>query len=235
MRLSTHCHALTGFAYVPPWSVNAGVVWGQEQTLIIDTGPMAQAAATILGYAQLAQPGNPIFAINTELHLDHLAGNHFLQQHGVPVYGHVSIARNDADLASDVADYAACVVDPQRRSESALPFLHTHIANPDRTIDREVDFDLGGIQARVLLTPGHTPANLLVWIASEGVAYVGDTVVSGYRPNLTGDGRAWLAALDRLQALDAQIVVPGHGEILRGRAAITAELDRIRACLTPHR
>jgi cyclase len=231
MRLSAHCHALAGFAYVPPWSVNAGVVWGQEQTLIIDTGPTAQAAATILGYAQVVRPGNRILAINTELHLDHVAGNHLLRQHGVPVYGHVSIARSEADLADDVSDYAASVTDPQRRDEGALPFLHTHIANPDHKIDGDMVVELGGIQAHVLLAPGHTTANLMVWIASEGVAYVGDTVVSGYRPNVTGDRLAWLTALDRLKALDPQIVVPGHGETLRSREAIAAEIRRMRACL----
>ncbi|HTS47380.1 MAG TPA: hypothetical protein VMH05_05520 [Bryobacteraceae bacterium] len=37
MRLSQHCYALTGLGYVPPWSVNAGIVAGRETTLIVDT------------------------------------------------------------------------------------------------------------------------------------------------------------------------------------------------------
>jgi hypothetical protein len=46
---SPHSRALTGFAYVPPWTVNAGFVWGSQRTLIVDTGPTVLAAATIVG------------------------------------------------------------------------------------------------------------------------------------------------------------------------------------------
>ncbi len=56
MRLSAHCYALTGFAYLPPWAVNAGFVAGRERTLVVDSGPTALAAATILGSAMTAIP-----------------------------------------------------------------------------------------------------------------------------------------------------------------------------------
>ena len=44
MRLSNRCFAVTGLCYLPPWSVNAGFVTGDETTLIIDTGANAAAA-----------------------------------------------------------------------------------------------------------------------------------------------------------------------------------------------
>jgi hypothetical protein len=48
MRLSDRCFAVTGLAYVPPWSVNSGFVAGEQITLVIDTGANALAAATIM-------------------------------------------------------------------------------------------------------------------------------------------------------------------------------------------
>jgi glyoxylase-like metal-dependent hydrolase (beta-lactamase superfamily II) len=91
------------------------------------------------------------------------------------------------------------------------------------------------VRAEILLVPGHTPANLVVWIAGDGVAYVGDSVVSDYRPNLAAGGpaawRAWLEALDRIEALAASVLVPGHGRILRGAGEIGPEVERVRRCL----
>ena len=185
VRLGRHCYALAGFAYLPPWSVNAGFVCGEQLTLIVDTGPTAYAAATILGYAQAARPANTVMAVNTELHLDHLAGNSLLREQGIDVYGHPSIARSDADLLADVADYETSVIDPGRREEARLPFLGTHIANPNKFVDRDQALDLEGVTAQLLLDPGHTTANLAVWIAADRELYSGDTVVSDYRPNLT--------------------------------------------------
>jgi cyclase len=234
VRLGPHCYALAGFAYLPPWSVNAGFVCGERLTLIVDTGPTAHAAATILGYAQAARPGNTVLAVNTELHLDHLAGNSLLRDQGIDVYGHPSIARTDADLLADVTEYAESVVDRDRRDEARLPFLGTHIANPNKIVDRDQSLDLEGVTAELLSVPGHTTANLAVWVAQDRVLYAGDTVVSDYRPNLASgtppDWHRWLQSLRRLESLHAEVLVPGHGRILRG-PEVTAEIARIRASL----
>jgi cyclase len=234
VRLGRHCYALAGFAYLPPWSVNAGFVCGERLTLIVDTGPTAYAAATILGYAQAARPANTVMAVNTELHLDHLAGNSFLREQGIDVYGHPSIARTDADLMADMTAYRASVIDPDRYDEARLPFLGTHIANPNQAVDRDQALDLEGVTVELLLVPAHTTANLAVWIAEDRVLYSGDTVVSDYRPNLASgtpsDWHLWLQSLDRLESLGAEILVHGHGRILRG-IEITAEIARIRASL----
>ena len=86
----------------------------------------------------------------------------------------------------------------------------------------------------LLLVPGHTTANLAVWIAEDRVLYAGDTVVSDYHPNLASgtppDWRLWLQSLDRLESLRAEILVPGHGRILRGEE-VTAEIARTRTSL----
>lgn len=238
MRLSAHCHALAGFGYVPPWTVNAGFVYGEARTLIVDSGPTAQAAATILGYAEAARPGNLLLAINTERHLDHIAGNHLLRERGLDVWGHAAVRRTAAELAADVAEYAASVLDPRRRQEGEgeIPFLGTGITNPNVDVGQECSIDLGGgVSVEILLAPGHTPANLVVWVPEDGVVFTGDSVVSDYRPNLASGGppdwRAWLAALDRIEALGASVLVPGHGRVLRDAGEIGPEIDRVRRCL----
>lgn len=200
----------------------------------MDTGPTAQAAATIFGYAEAARPGNALVAVNTECHLDHLAGNAYVRARGIDIYGHCSVLRAEAELATEVEDYRASVVDPERADEAPLLFLGTHVENPNRVVEGDTTIDLDGVGAELLLVPGHTAANLAVWVAEDHVLYTGDTVVSDYRPNLASgtpaDWRLWLQALDRLSGLGAEFLVPGHGRVLQG-GEIAAEFDRIRNVL----
>jgi cyclase len=165
MQLSSHCYALTGFAYIPPWSVNSGIIAGEETALIVDSGPTRQAAETIHGYAKALHPSNRLLVINTEKHLDHINGNAYFTDQGVDIYGHGDFLRNDAELQNDIADYEACVPDRIRRErrEGRIPFTDTRIVNPNKRIDRDMTLNLGGVTAEIILTPGHTPTKVIAW------------------------------------------------------------------------
>jgi glyoxylase-like metal-dependent hydrolase (beta-lactamase superfamily II)/ribosomal protein S18 acetylase RimI-like enzyme len=233
MRLSKSCYAVTGLAFEPPWSVNAGFVAGEKRTLIIDSGANSLAARTILGYAQAVKPDNELLVINTERHLDHIGGNYFFRRQGLPVWGHAGIARCEEDLEESIVDYNRCIPDPVRReaAEGRVFYRDTHVANPDHPIEAEFSFDLGGLEARVIFTPGHTPTNLSVFVPPEGVIYCGDCVVSDYIPNLEAgaldDWLLWEQSLAKLEKLNPGTIMPGHGEVLQGQR-IGEEFSRLR-------
>jgi glyoxylase-like metal-dependent hydrolase (beta-lactamase superfamily II) len=236
MRISDHCYAVTGLGYLPPWTVNAGFVVGQNLTLIVDTGGSKISAATIHGYAQAARPGNAMTVINTEKHLDHILGNCFFRDLGIDVYGHPGISRSPADLEAEIEEHNAIISDAERRRlrEGRLLFSGTRVCNPNKTVTPPTEFELGGLEVQVVATPGHTPTNLTVWVPSERVAYSGDCVVNGYSPNLQScspdDWKTWLQSLDTLRSLGPEVVVPGHGPVLRG-PEIDREAARVRAIL----
>ena len=186
MRLSARCFAITGLAYVPPWSVNAGFICGEETTLIVDTGANAAAAATIHGYALVPRPSNRLIVINTEQHFDHIGGNGYFRERGIDVYGHESIQRSPEEFRMEVAEFAARIPNAARRAlrEEAVFYHATELANPNRPIAAECVLDLGGCCAKIVLTPGHTPSNLSVFVPEDGVLYCGDCLISGYLPNL---------------------------------------------------
>ena len=91
--------------------------------------------------------------------------------------------------------------------------------------------DLGDCEIEILLTPGHTPSNISVYVPSDGVLFCGDCLVNGYLPNLDAgsvdDWRIWLNSLDRIAALAPRIVVPGHGPVATGDEV--PRFDRKRA------
>jgi glyoxylase-like metal-dependent hydrolase (beta-lactamase superfamily II) len=109
MKISQHCYAITGLAFIPPWTVNAGFIAGVTTTLIVDTGATMQSARTIYGYASCVRPQNRLLVINTERHLDHVSGNSLFRDQDIDVYGHCGIARTDEELAEAITELNACI------------------------------------------------------------------------------------------------------------------------------
>lgn len=116
------------------------------------------------------------------------------------------------------------------------------IVMPDRDLvpGVEVETDLG--TWRVHETPGHAPSHVVLHQPERGLLLSGDHILGrtthlyydmGYSPDPAGE---FLASLDVVDALDVQLVLPGHGRPLRGapaliegyRAAVNERLDRVR-------
>jgi glyoxylase-like metal-dependent hydrolase (beta-lactamase superfamily II) len=236
MRLSNRCYAVTGLGYSPPWCVNAGFVAGDELTLVIDTGGNTLAAQSIYGYACAVRPGNPLRVINTEKHFDHIGGNSFFLERGIEVWGHPGIARTPDEFQEEIAEFNAAIPNAARRErgEAAAFFYQTRMANPNRQIENDTRFELGGSTVEILLTPGHTPTNLSVWVPGDGVLFTGDCLIGEYLPNLDGgtpaDWQVWIESLACIEALEPRMVVPGHGPVARGKEVPTM-MDTVRRVL----
>lgn len=222
MRLSDRCFAVTGLAYLPPWFVNAGFVVGKERTLVIDTGANGAAAATLHGYAETARPSNRLLVLNTERHFDHIGGNGYFRELGVDIYGHESIQRTSLEFGAEISDFNAAIANTARRdhAEAFVFYQATQLANPDHPIAEDSRMDLGDCEVDILLTPGHTPSNISVYVPSDGILYCGDCLVNGYLPNLDAgsvdDWLIWLNSLDRVADLAPRAVVAGHGPVAKG-------------------
>ncbi len=88
---------------------------------------------------------------------------------------------------------------------------------------------VGGLEIRVVSTPGHTSDSLSFLLPAEGALLTGDTVL-GRGSTLVAhpDGRLgdYLASLDRLAALAAagtvRTILPGHGPLVTDPAAVVA-------------
>jgi glyoxylase-like metal-dependent hydrolase (beta-lactamase superfamily II) len=101
--------------------------------------------------------------------------------------------------------------------------------------------EIGGSELELHPATGHTPDGMAVWIGWAGVLVAGDYLSPIELPMLGAAGAAgagdmlgaYLATLDRLRPLvaAAEHVVPGHGSVIDGAAAL-AVLDEDAAYLT---
>jgi glyoxylase-like metal-dependent hydrolase (beta-lactamase superfamily II) len=234
MQISQTCYAVTGLGAPPPWVVNAGFIVGGRKTLIVDTGMNLLAAQTIHGYATCIRPQNELLVVNTEPHFDHIGGNGFFQLRGVMTYGHAAIHRTEQEFAIQKDEINQSVTNPIRRmqDEAAVFFTGTHLANPMQAIEPGERLDLGKLEVEIIGTPGHTPFNLSVYNREDRVLFCGDCIVTGYLPNLEAgfidDWKTWLQSLHIIEALEPQSILPGHGNIISGPAAVSSEIDRMR-------
>lgn len=90
--------------------------------------------------------------------------------------------------------------------------------------------DAGDVVA--VSTPGHSRQHFCFHIPAHGAVFTGDLILGEGDTTWVGEypgGVAeYLASLDRLEALDATILYPGHGKPLRDPAAAIARFRRHR-------
>lgn len=87
---------------------------------------------------------------------------------------------------------------------------------PDEVVRGGETLSMGGVEWKVLHTPGHSPGGITLYSAEAGTALVGDTLFAGSIGRFdfpTSDQSALERSIrERLYALpDETVVLPGHG------------------------
>lgn len=101
---------------------------------------------------------------------------------------------------------------------------------PDAAFEESLSIDLGGRVAEVrFLGRGNTAGDAVVWLPQERVLAAGDLVVHPVPYLGGGFPGEFVRTLGRLVALDPLLIVPGHGELLRGTAYPRAVAEFIAA------
>jgi len=105
------------------------------------------------------------------------------------------------------------------------------IAFPDRTLDGGEEITCGRFAFRVLWTPGHSTGHICLFDARNKVLLSGDHVLPHITPSVGLHVRAasnpladYLDSLRLVGRLEAELVLPGHGEPFHGLPERTAEL-----------
>jgi glyoxylase-like metal-dependent hydrolase (beta-lactamase superfamily II) len=87
----------------------------------------------------------------------------------------------------------------------------------DRTLTEGDRLEIDGIPIRVLFTPGHASNHLCFLLPETGMLFTGDHIMQGstvviWPPD--GNMRAYVQSLQRLLALELNILAPGHGYLI---------------------
>lgn len=211
---------------------NAGLVVGTGESLLVDTlWDAGLTDAMLVAVDQVAaEAGAPLSRLfNTHGDGDHWYGNGQLPP-GVEIIA--TDAANEqmreeppamlSRLAplGPAAGLAARVPVLPGRSQlrgiaafGAYEFGGLEPRRPDRPFSGSLGLEVGGRRVELIeVGPAHTAGDAIAWVADARVAFAGDILFNGVTPIMwAGPVRNWMAALDRIEALEPDVVVGGHG------------------------
>ena len=184
-----------------------GVIVTNEGVVLVDPG------GTHLGARQIDETiksitDKPVALVINSGGQDHRwLGNGYFKQQGAKVIA--------AEAA--VNDHKARLRDQMFMLQNLLSeenLKGTEASYADETFVDRKSLRIGGETIELIhVGPAHTPADTLVWLPTQQIAFAGDVV---YVERMLGVGPMsnsghWLEAFETLAALEPQWVVPGHG------------------------
>lgn len=96
---------------------------------------------------------------------------------------------------------------------------------------QEGDLAIGDTALQVILTPGHSPGSVCLYWPQKKVLFTGDVVFSqsiGRTDLPGGSGKQLKESITRLAELDADILCPGHGDVVSGRDNVKKNFKMIK-------
>ena len=97
----------------------------------------------------------------------------------------------------------------------ASDFNGIELRSPDETFTGSVTLDVGGRRVDLMeVGPAHTRGDVVVHAVDAGVVFAGDILFIGVAPMMWETPFTnWIAAIDRICALEPDLIVPGHGPV----------------------
>lgn len=221
-----------------------------EGRVVINTGMGFEAPVHKRNFD--AVDGGPVrYIVLTQGHVDHVGGVDLFREPDTQVVAHAANPAHQEDDAR-IAAFRA------RRSAFAFAdaiaraneYIRGHIGGPispqsrpepTLTFDDRLAFELGGERFELYSTPGgETLDSLVVWLPMRRICFTGNlfSALFGHFPNLVtlrGDryreALRFVASLDRVRALEPEMLLVGHHQPIEGGARIQAELERLRGAV----
>jgi len=199
---------------------NIGVVVGDDATLVVDTGMGRRNGERLLERVRELSD-KPLLLTLTHFHPEHGWGAQAFAGAATIVYNRVQREELEEKFGPFVELFSSF------GPEIAELLSEVRLVRPQIVYDgQEAELDLGGVTVQLSYHgPAHTRGDQLVLLPSERVLFTGDLVENRFFPILPDEdahGSDWIALLERMEALEATTVVPGHGEV--GEIALIGEV-----------
>jgi cyclase len=157
---------------------------------------------------QIEEFARVAYLINTDHHRDHAIGDYYF---GAETIMHEGTMKRL--LAPDYVDLCrkwVKLLDPQ----SGPVIDHYFVRRPKFTYASRMTLYLGEDTFELIHVRSHTADETLVYMPKKKVLFTGDTVCTLGIPSLYESyPLEWLKALDLIEELDFEVLVPGHGKI----------------------
>ena len=225
-QLSAHC-----WAYTAEGDPNSGVIIGDKFIMVSDATATPAMAHDLIAKIRTVSDKPIKYVLLTHYHAVRVLGASAYAAEGateiIASQGtyELIVERGAQDMKSEMERFPRLFRGAEGVPGLTWPTLVVGNGQPGRQGSLKVD--LGGVTVEIWHPgPGHTRGDTIAWVEAEKVLFSGDLVE--YEAGVyTGDAQLeeWPATLEALRALDAQAIVPGRGEAMKGRADVNKALD----------
>jgi cyclase len=196
------------YAFIQPdgswWINNTGFLAGRSGVVAVDSCSTERRTRAWLD-AIRSVTDRPLRAlVNTHHHGDHTHGNFLFRP--AAVIGHQRC--REQVLAFGHPSWEGVF--------SPIDFGHLDIEAPFITFTDRLDIFVDDllVELHYIGTPAHTTNDVVAWIPERRVLFAGDLAFNGGTPFVVmGSVSGSLLALERLRAFNADVIVPGHGDV----------------------
>ncbi|MSQ14406.1 MAG: MBL fold metallo-hydrolase [Dehalococcoidia bacterium] len=193
------------------WGCNPSFITTNDGVFMIDA---PQQPIDALRWREVIATHGPVrYLVNTEPHGDHINGNAYFP--GIEVIGQVGMKERYERAIPQMT--GAERLESMKQTDPDSIWLLNHPSYPPnpptRLFTEELNVTLGDQTVHCIHHPGHTPPQTSVYLPKEQVVFTGDNVFCRVKTFIQeANPWEWLESLDKISALDVEVIVPGHGE-----------------------
>jgi cyclase len=162
---------------------------------------------------EMAKHGEGVYIINTDHHIDHCVGNYFFS--GDIILHEGTMKKLEArDRIENCRDFEKMIGPPAAFLVEIMERGYYFIKKPKLTYRDRMTLYLGEESFELIPIRGHTEYETVVYMPRKKVLFTGDNVCTCGIPNMSESFPfEWLEALEAMEGMDIEVLVPGHGKI----------------------
>jgi cyclase len=189
---------------------NVGIVLAEQGPVLIDTPALPGDARELRDQIHKLTGQDIIYLIYTHEHFDHVLGSAYLTNRIIAHQAAVSdIEYLKTNLPGEINHFF-----PDLYQQYQEVFDNVEVVSPQIVFSHGMTLHLGEMTMEMSHVGGHSPASIIVYLPEERVLFCGDIVDVGM-PFVTPQSRfdEWITALQHIEAMEIDKIVPGHGEL----------------------
>lgn len=227
--------------YVNVYVLNTGVL------SLIDVGPKTNDAFSTLNHG-LEKLGLSLKKVKriifTHRHIDHMGmGNMVKKISNAETYIHESEKESAVNFHKEIDNFLKVIEAPILEAgvsrevlDRAINYYSAmkKISDPveiDKALRDGDILDLGEIKLKIVHCPGHSEGSICLYEAKRKLLFSGDHILKEVTPNpfisslyMKAPLKRYLDALRKIENMDVEAALPGHGEIIYNHRAVIQNL-----------
>ncbi len=188
---------------------NATLILGDEACILVDNRQNIPLAKELQKDIRSVTDRPIKYVINTHYHGDHVFGNQVFSE-AVEIIGHKNVRSTLLEIGEQHKEFFGDYFKVPDTDKVV-------ITPPTLTFDKELSLQFGDKTVNIIHTgSAHTNTDAYIYVPELRLLITGDLLFNGFL-GFSGDPncsiRNWIKALEEMERLDVETVVPGHGPV----------------------